>query len=249
MGIRVFSFGRRLGATGAILALGASSLVMAAGPSAASTSLTLEQDRADVNLRITQRLNRITSLNASATRSRDINSTQREQLVTTFADTIFQLSKLQNHVNADSTVDAVEADRAALLAIRANQVIYPRSVFIIRGMRVTNRLHVASKSLLAARSHTSRSADVQLTRAAAALASAAVLTRKAVTDASRILPSMAVDGATPFTAANKDWAGASAAVTKAQGYLDAAQKLDRTSPADTVIRFEANPATPIFDAP
>jgi hypothetical protein len=209
----------------------------------------LEQDRVDVNLRITQRLNKIASLDKSATNSRDINSTQREQLVTTFADVIFQLSKLQQHVNADSTVDAIEADRAVMLAVRANQVVYPKSVFIIRGMRVTNRLTLASKSILAARSHTNSSADVQLTRAAAALSSAAFLTRKAVTDASRIQPSMAVDGATPFTTANKEWASASAAVTKARGYLDAAQKADRTSPVDAVIRFEVSPATPIFDAP
>jgi hypothetical protein len=133
---------------------------------------------------------------------------------------------------------------------RINQVVVPRGAFIIRGMRMANRMTASAVALRAAKAHTNHAADLQLNLAAAKLDSVVSLTRKAVSDAMRVGPGNAVDGATPFTAANADWASALAALAKARVYLDAAQKVDRTSPADGTIRAaEVKPTTPLFDAP
>ena len=122
--------------------------------------------------------------------------------------------------------------------------------FVIRGTLMQNRMVASAASLRAARTHTNSAADAQLAKAAAALDNVVVYTKRAVADASKVTAAAARDGATPFTAANTDWGNAISALAKARTYLDAAQKADRTSPADVVIRpAEIKPATPLFDTP
>ena len=242
--------GRRLGAGAGVLAFGAVSLLATAAPSMAATSLTLQQDQADVSLKISQRLGRLDGLAKSVGSSHYLSAGQRELLQLGLASTIDKLGTLTLKVTSDTTVDAVEADRATMTSYRVNQVLVPQGQFVIRGMRMQNRMSASAASLRAARTHTNSAADAQLTKAAAALDNVVLYTKRAVADASKVTAAAARDGATPFTVANTDWGNAISALTKARTYLDAAQKADRTSPIDAVIRpAEIKPATPLFDTP
>jgi len=214
----------------------------------ATTSLTLQQDQIDVQFKISQRLGRLSALTPSVGKSSDITATQRELLQLGLASDIDNLGRLSLKVGKETTVDAVEADRATMQSYRINQVVVPQAQFVIRGMRMQKRMAVSAGSLRAARAYTNASADAQLTKAAASLDTAVRYTQRAVADAFHVTPATAIDGATPFISANRDWGIAMAALAKARAYLAAAQKADRTSPAGTVIRpAENKPATPLFD--
>jgi len=249
----VFSFGQRVGAVTAIVALTTVGLgtvavpVMAAGALVPS-SLTLDQDRAQVLAYIDARQTRLNGLNTSVTRTHFITSLRRDEMQLVLADRVAKLGVLRMDVSSATTVDQIEADRAKMTALRVNQVVYPRAVFVLRGSRMAELLVASSAKLRAAKLRTNHTADVALERAARQCDAAASDLVAAVTAAYRVAPRSAVDGATPFTVANAKWATAITAVAKARIYLDAAQKADRAAPADTVIRpAEDKPATPIFD--
>jgi len=244
----VLSFGQRLAAAPAVIALCVASLVGAALPAAAATQT--ELSRADVTGKIDFRLNRLNNLNTSTAKSSDLTMSQKEGLQLMIADAIANLGELRLDVATSATVDEIEADRGTMTGYRINQVVVPKGTFVIRGMRMAHRMSAAAASLRAARSRTNAAADVQLTRAAAQLDVVASKAVGAATAAYRVAPRSAVDGATPFGSANTYWAAALTALSKARAYLDAAQKADRKAPSDTVIRTaEAKPGTPLFDAP
>jgi hypothetical protein len=249
----VFSFGQRVGAVTAIVALSTVGLgtvalpVMAAG-AVVPSSLTLDQDRAQVLAYINARQNRLIGLDTSLKRTGFISSSRRDAIELVLADGVAKLGVLLMDVSSATTVDQVEADRAKMTALRVIQVVSPRTVFVLRGSRMAERLAASATSLRAAKGRTNHTADVALERAARQCDAAASNLVAAVTAAYRVAPRSAVDGATPFTDANAKWATAITAIAKARTYLDAAQKADRAAPADTVIRpAEDKPVTPIFD--
>ena len=104
-------FGRRVVAGAGVLALGALSLLSTAGPSMATTSLTLQQDQIDVQFKISQRLGRLSALTPSVGKSSDITATQRELLQLGLASDIDNLGRLSLKVGKETTVDAVEEGR------------------------------------------------------------------------------------------------------------------------------------------
>ena len=251
----MFSYGQRLGAVTTMVALSAVSLAVTATPvmavsSVAATSLTLEQDRADVLGKIDARQSHLNSLSSSVTHTAFITPMRRDALVLGLADSVANLGRLRLDVQTATTVDQIEADRAKMTTYRINQVVLPRGVFVVRGQRMAQRMAASAASLRAARSHTNRAADIQLSRAATQLDLVASNFVQSVTAAYRVTPRSAVEGRTPFATANVSWNKALAALSQARAYLDAAQKVDRTSPADTVIRAaEAKPTTPLNDLP
>jgi len=251
----VFSFGQRVGAVTAIVALSTAGIgtvavpVMAAG-AVVPSSLTLDQDRAQVLAYIDSRQSRLNGVNTSVARSHFITRSRRDDMQLALADAVANLGILRIDVSSASTVDQIEADRAKMTALRVNQVVYPRAIFVLRGSRMAKRLTGSAVSLRAAKGRTNHTADVALERAARRCDLAASNLVAAVAAAYRITPRSAVDGATPFTVANAKWATALTAIAKARTYLDAAQKADRAAPADTVIRpNELTPDTPIYDRP
>lgn len=251
----MFSYGQRLGAVTTIVAISAVGLagmvtpVMAAS-SVAATSLTLEQDRADLLGKIDARQSHLNSLSASVMHTAFITPARRDAMVLGLADSVANLGILRLDVRRATTVDQIEADRAKMTGYRINQVVLPRGVFVVRGQRMAQRMSASAASLRAARSRTNSAADLQLSRAATQLDLVASNCVQAVTAAYRVTPRSAVEGRTPFASANTSWSKALAALSKARSYLDAAQKADRTAPADTVIRAaESKPSTPINDRP
>lgn len=244
----MFSFGQRLAAAPAIVALSAFAFVGTALPATAATQT--ELSRAEVTGKIDFRLARLSNLNTSAAKSADVTAAQREGLQLMVADSIANLGELRLDVATATTVDEIEAARRTMTGYRINQVVVPKGTFVIRGMRMSHRMSASAASLRAARSRTNHAADIQLARAAAQLDVVATSLAQSATAAYKVSPRTAIDGATPFTSANSYWATAMTALGRARGYLDAAQKADRRSPADAVIRpAEAKPSTPLFDAP
>ena len=244
----MFIFGRRLAAVAATVTLGTLSLVGMALPATASPIV--DQDRVDVVGKIDYRLNRLSAISNSASKTFELTAAQADGLQLTSAAAIAGLGELRADVQSLTTVDEIEADRTVMISYRINQVVAPRALFVIRGMRMARWMQTSATTLRAAKSHTNHTADVALERAARRLLIARTNVVNAVNAAYRVSSQSAVTGATPFVQANSDWAAAMTALGQARSYLDAAQKADKTSPADTVIRAALlKPTTPTTDAP